>query len=164
MMNLLFSPTGRIAPSQYMRGMIILGVVAAVLALLPLLSMTLGTIAGLLGFVLFYCVIALGIKRSHDAGKSGWWSIAHILLFLLVSTALTWILLTVFGLSMGDMFRSAAGGDVSAVEEFTQASIIPSAIATLLTYPITAFLVNMLNPHDPTPNQYGNIVDGATFD
>ena len=164
MMNLLFSPSGRITPSQYMRGMIILAVVATVIALLPLVSVALGTIAGLLGFVLFYCVIALGIKRSHDAGKSGWWVITHILLFFLVSTVLTWILLTAFGLDMGGMFQSAVGGDISAVEEFTQASIIPSAIATLLSYPVTAFLVNMLNPHDPTPNQYGNVIDANTFE
>ena len=164
MMNLLLSPSGRITPSQYMRGMIILGVVGAVVSLLPLLSPALGVVGTLVGLVLFYCLIALGIKRSHDAGKSGWWVISHILLSILVSVIFTWLLFTVFGLDLGDLFSIAATGDTGAVETFTRASTLPSAVATLLSYPVTAFLVNMLNPHDPTPNQYGNVIDASTFE
>ena len=156
--NLLFSPSGRIGPSQYMRGMIIVAVISAVLALLPLVSPALGLLGSLVGFVFLYVFFALGIKRSHDAGKSGWMSITHFLLYLLVSTIVTFVIFSLFGLSLGDLFGSMMSGaaDPAAIEEFTAASTVPGAIATLISYPLNAFLVNMLNPHDPTPNQYGN--------
>ena len=165
--NLLFSPSGRIGPSQYMRGMIIVAVISALLALLPLVSSALATIGSLVGFVFLYVFFALGIKRSHDAGKSGWMSITHFLLYLLVSTIVTFVIFSVFGISLGDFFASIFSGstDVAAIEEFTEASTIPGAIATLISYPLNAFLVNMLNPHDPTPNQYGNpVAIETTFD
>ena len=164
MMNLLFSPSGRIGPAAYMKGMIIIGVLGALLALLALVSPAVGMIGSLVSLVLLYAFFALGIKRSHDAGKTGWLSITHFLLLMLVSTVFSWIFLKLFGLDIGDMFGSAMGGDTAAVDEFTTRSVIPSAIASVVTYPVTAYIVNMLNPHDPTPNQYGTIVDGATFD
>ena len=163
MMNLLFSPSGRIAPSQYMRGMIIIAVISALLSLLNLISVSLAVIGGLVGLVLIYCFFALGIKRSHDAGKSGWLSITHFLLLMLVSVAVIYVVGLLFGRSFEDLLGlgAATTGDVAAE---ARANALPGAIGQFLTYPITAFLVNMLNPHDPTPNQYGTIVDGATFD
>ena len=59
--NLLFSPSGRIGPSAYMKGMIVLAVISAVINIIPLFSPGLAMILGLLSIVLIipflFCTI-----------------------------------------------------------------------------------------------------------
>ena len=164
MMNLLLSPSGRITPSQYMTGMVVIGVVSALVALLGIYVPALEIVATLVSLVLFYAFFALGIKRSHDAGKSGWMSITHFLLLMLISMIALYVVGLLFGRSLGDLLGLAvASGADPAVEG--RANALPGAVAQLITYPVTAYLVNMLNPHDPTPNQYGNpVAIETTFD
>ena len=167
--NLLFSPSGRIGPSAYIKGLFVVGVVNA-LIMLSSLAGSLGDILGLLGLVTFYIFIALGIKRSHDAGKSGWLVITHILLWWGVAAIIAVIIGMITGVSLGDtfssMFGAAASGDTEAMEAITadlEASlsapgyVIPSAIGSLLSPVITGFLVNMFNKQDMGDNQYGPV-------
>ena len=163
--SLLFSPSGRIGPSAYMRGMLIIGAIAAALNLVLLVSPALGMILGIIGLVFYVCLIMMGIKRSHDAGKSGWMSVTHLLLFFGVSAALG-LLLNAIGMGVSEADEAAlqaAGetGDLGAVMELTgqiaQATAIPSAITTFLAFAITAFLVNMFNKQDMGDNQYGPV-------
>ena len=161
MMNLLLSPSGRIGPSAYMKGMIIIAVIGAVINLLPLISPALG-ILGLLGLVLFYSLIALGIKRSHDAGKSGWMVLTHILLVFGVGTAVSIVVAMVTGVNLGDIFGAAFSGDLEAAEAASAAVsspgyLIPSAIGGIASYAISAFLINMFNKQDMGDNQYGPV-------
>ena len=73
--NLLFSPSGRIGPSEFIKGIMILAVISAVLTIIPMFSFTLGSMLSIIGIVLLYPLVCLLIKRSHDGGKSGWMSI-----------------------------------------------------------------------------------------
>ncbi len=159
--NLLFSPSGRISPSLYMKGMVVLAVVSSILQLLPMISPALGVL-GIIGFVVLYCFFALSIKRAHDGGKSGWMSIVYFIISIVVSIIITVVIFTVFGLNFMDVISLAMSGDVEALESFTQKSIIPSALANLIVYPATAFVVNAMtkqDQHDNTFGPYGSTAD-----
>jgi len=144
-----------------MKGIIIIAVINAVLGLLPLVSPALGVL-GILGLVLFYIFIALGIKRSHDAGKSGWMVLTHILLSLGVSAVIMYILAMVTGISMGDVFGAAFSGDIERSEALEASMmspgyLIPAALLGLVAQLVTGFLINMFNKQDPGDNQYGPV-------
>ncbi|MGJ8560120.1 MAG: DUF805 domain-containing protein [Litorimonas sp.] len=163
--NLLFSPSGRIGPSAYMKGMIVLAVISAIISIVPLFSPGLAMILGILSLLLIVPFIFLGIKRSHDAGKSGWMVLTHLLLVIGVSVAITFILQA---LGMGpspemEAAVAAAGetGDLGEVMRLTgelaKETAIPSAISSLVGTLISAFLINMFNKQDAGDNQYGPI-------
>jgi len=159
--NLLFSPSGRIGPSAYMKGIIIIAVVGLILSVLPLLSPML-SILGIVGLVTFYIFIALGIKRSHDAGKSGWMVLTHILLSIGVSAVIMTIVGMITGVSLGDVFSSAFSGDQEAAEAAAAAFeapgyLIPSALGSFAGTLITGYLVNMFNKQDVGDNQFGPV-------
>jgi len=68
--NLLFSPSGRIGPSAFMKGMIILAVIGAVISLTGLINFQISQILGFVSFLLVIPLFFLLIKRTHDAGRS----------------------------------------------------------------------------------------------
>lgn len=161
--NLLFSPSGRIGPSAYFKGMIILAVISAIISIIPLFSPGLAMVLGLLSIILIIPFIFLGIKRSHDAGKSGWMVLTHLLLVIGVSVAITYILQA---LGMGPSAEAeaavtAAGetGDLGEVMrlsgELAKETAIPSAISSLVGTAISAYLINMFNKQDAGDNQFG---------
>ena len=166
--NLLFSPTGRINPSEFMRGALILIIVGFVLNALPAISFTLGSTLSLLGLVLIWCWIVLFVKRYHDGGKTGWMSIIPIVVFLVLSFIVSGIVSNVFAgdlnaeitqltqeaLSSGDSsnFLAATLGMGS---EIAKKTAIPTAIAgAVISYGI-AFIFNGMIKHDPQDNTYG---------
>ncbi len=162
MMNLMFSPNGRIGPSAYLKGMLIIGAISAVVNLLLFVNVALAVVISILGLVFYVVVIMMGIKRSHDAGKSGWMSITHLLLLFGISAVLGFVL-TAIGMGVDDAAITAAGesGDLSAIMEATgdamKAAAIPGAISSFLTFAVTGFLVNMFNKQDMGDNQYGPV-------
>ena len=70
--NLLFSPSGRIGPDEFMRGVYVVVAVSFLINLLPMVSVTLSSPLKLLMIGAAYCWVALFIKRFRDGGKSGW--------------------------------------------------------------------------------------------
>lgn len=158
--NLLFSPSGRIGPSEFTKGIMILAVISAVITLLPMVSMSLAMVGGLVSLVLLYPLFCLLIKRSHDSGKSGWMSIVWFILFAIIMVALSQVVTMVFGGDVQEAVKAAAeSGDLAAVMEVSQGlakkTAIPSAIAGLVGSFIAAFVINMLNKSDGHENQYG---------
>jgi uncharacterized membrane protein YhaH (DUF805 family) len=76
------SPSGRVGRSDYwLFGVLVLLVVDAVLGLIPGLN-------AIVFIVTAWCGLALLIKRCHDVGRSGWWSLIAFLpqLVLFVAT------------------------------------------------------------------------------
>lgn len=160
--NLLFSPSGRIGPDAYFKGMMIIAVISALINLLLFVSVGLAMVVSLIGLVLLIPLVFLGIKRSHDAGKSGWMVLTHLLLYFGVSFALSFILQNVLGIGAVDqdaINAAAESGDLSAIMDAAgaaaKAAAIPGAISGLVATAASAFLINMLNPSDPGANQYG---------
>ena len=158
--NLLFSPSGRIGPAAYMRGIIIYAVIGFIMTVLAAAVPALAVLAIPVSLVLLYIFIALGIKRSHDAGKSGWMVLTHILLSWGVGALVGFVVAMITGVSAGDMFGAAMSGDTEAVEAATAATQtlsygLISGVGSVVTALVTGYLVNMFNKQDPGDNQYG---------
>ena len=163
--SLLFSPSGRIGPSAYMKGMIILAVISAIISIVPLFSAGLAVILSFVSILLIIPFVFLGIKRSHDAGKSGWMVLLHLLLYIGVAVALTMILQAV-GIGPSEEAQAAIDAAAEAGDlgetmrlsgELAQEQAIPSAISSIVGTLISAFLINMFNKQDPGDNQYGPV-------
>lgn len=157
MLNLLFSPSGRIGPSEFVKGamaLIIFGIVSSFISYAGF-SAALEAILGLLTLVTLYCWVVLWIKRYHDAGKSGSKALIPIILYVIVATIAMFFL-------MGDLlaliFEAAAEGAEPSdeqIEAMTKDIMIPVIIVTVLIQLAFVFGFNRLIKHDPNDNQYG---------
>lgn len=163
--NLLFSPSGRIGPAEFTKGIMILAVISAVLTLLPMISMSLAMIGGLVSLLLLVPFFMLNIKRAHDAGKSGWMSILHFVIYIILGVVLSLLVGMFFAGSIDPEAmqaaaeEAAAAGDLAGVMEAAgdaaKAQAIPSAIGGLVISYIFAMIVNAINKKDMHENQYG---------
>ena len=167
--NLLFSPNGRIGPQAFFKGMMILAVISAVITLSGLVSFQLSQILGFVSLLLIIPFFFLLIKRSHDAGKSGWMSIVWFILWILIFVALGMLVNTIMPSAAQAELETALeaamteGGGLGDIMTLTKEmgpaiakqTAIPSAISGLVGTAIAAFLINMLNKHDDHENQYG---------
>lgn len=75
-----FSAAGRIGRLRYLAwatgGSLVYGVVAGLLGLIPVLGIII-TVVAILALIWFTVVTA--IKRCHDVGASGWWSLTSLI-------------------------------------------------------------------------------------
>ena len=165
--NLLFSPNGRIGPQRFLKGAIIIGVIGALLCLTGFLNVMIFAFAIILACLLVIPFILMGIKRAHDAGKSGWFNLVYVVIGLVVYFALTFVL-TLIGLAPSTAEQLASqerleevqgSGDIAEVmavmNDVMGPLIIPTALVFLLTPVIAAFVANLISKQDPHENQYG---------
>lgn len=166
--NLLFSPKGRIGPSEAIKGLIILGVLAGLIHLAMLKGAMVGGLAVLFGLlILLYPLLAVLIKRCHDAGKSGWMALLFVVLAIVIYSVLGMIaegfiatdLKTNFEAALLDIKGSTDPNETLAVmteygDPYAAATAIPSAAIAFLTFLITGFLANLVLKSDPDTNQY----------
>jgi len=163
--NLLFSPSGRIGPSDFTKGIMIIAVISAIINLLPFVSMSLAMIGGLASLLLLIPFFMLNIKRAHDAGKSGWMSLLHLLIYIVLAVILGFIVSKVFAGSVDPEAvqaaaeEAAAAGDIAGIMDAAagaaKAQAIPSAIGGLVISYLFAMIINMINKGDDHDNQYG---------
>jgi len=165
--TLLLNPQGRIGPSDFQRGALILIAIGFVLAILPLVSFALSFL-GILGLVLIYPWAVIWIKRLHDAGQSGWMFIAVALAWFVVSLIVGGIVSALF---MGDVAADMAkvdpedfGALMRASVEASRATILPSAILNAVVAYGFVYAGNMILKSEPTENQYGPAPSGAPAD
>ena len=174
MANLLFSPSGRIGPSAFLKGMAILAGISAVITLVPMFNYQLGGILALVSIVLLVPFFMLIIKRLHDSGKSGWLSILFLILIGIVAVVLQSIAGSMFGgdaaaemkaateelASSGANFGDIMAATAELAEEFGPAiakkTALPSAIAGFIGTMAGAFVVNLILKQDGHENQYGH--------
>ena len=157
--NLLFSPNGRINPSEFTKAALILIALGFVLALPEALGMTgaLTTVAALISFLLLYPWIVIWIKRYHDAGKSGWTCLVPIIIYIIAAIILMMVLL---GDEFMAMFQAASEGASQAeteamAEEMGQGKQIPLLIATTVLSAAIALGFNAIIKRDDHENQFG---------
>ena len=168
MLNLLFSPSGRISSSEFMTGAYVLIAAAFIIALLPLISYALAAPFGFLGLVMIYCWVVLWVKRYHDGGKSGWTCLLPIVVFLVLSL-IAGMVVSMMGLSGIDpamesqMNEAAESGDLSgmfsmlmgATGDIAKKTAIPNAISGAVVSLIVVFIFNGMIKGDPGENQFG---------
>ena len=166
--NLLFSPSGRINPGDFMRGATILIVIGFVLGILPLISFQLGSMLSLLGIITLWCWIVLFIKRYHDAGKSGWMCLIPIIAFIILSLIISQIVTSMFAGDLNAQMQEAAAeaaesGDLASVfgasmemgAAIAKKTALPTAVAGAVTSYLIAFVFNNMIKRDDHENQYG---------
>jgi len=174
MSNLLFSPSGRIGPGAFLKGIGILAVIGAVITALPLISFELGSALSLAGLVLLIPMFFLVIKRLHDAGKSGWLSILFVILIGIVASVLQYVAVQMTGgTAMAEMNAATdelarSGGSFNEImtasaqlaaeygPTIAKNTAIPSAIAGLVGTMLGAVLTNLILKQDGHENQYGH--------
>jgi len=157
--NLLFSPSGRIGPAAYMKGIFFLAIAGLIISFSALLG-PVAAVVGILGFVLLYCFIALGIKRSHDAGKSGWMVLLHILIYIVISAIFGFIISAITGVSASGAFSAAMNQDLEALEEIQEATtslsyVLISGVVGAIATVVIGYVINMMNKSDMHDNQFG---------
>lgn len=162
--NLLFSPSGRIGPAAYMKGIFVLAIAGLIISFSALLGPA-AMVGGLLGLVVLYCFIALGIKRSHDAGKSGWMVLLHILIYFVISAIFGVIVSTVTGVSASGAFSAAMNQDLEALEELEKATtsmsyVLISGVVGAIATVVIGYVINMMNKSDMHDNQFGPATTG----
>ena len=168
MKNTLFSPSGRLDPQSFIQGMVALALASAIIALTPLVSFKLGGILQIASILLMIPLFFMLIKRSRDAGRSGWMSILWFILILIVTVIISLVASKIFPHGVQEEMAMAMesamtdGGGLGAMMEITteyseavsKEAALPSALSSLIGTTASAFLINMLNPHDGD-NQYG---------
>lgn len=162
--SLLFSPTGRIGPAAYLKGIIAIAIIGFLAAFTALLGPA-GAVGSLVVLVLIYCFVALGIKRSHDAGKSGWMVLVQLIIWFIISMIFGFIVGKVTGVDAGAIFSAAMNQDMEAIENIEAATtsisyILISGVAGLVGTIATGFLINMMNKSDLHDNQFGPATTG----
>ena len=99
----IFSYTGRLNRERYILRSLAVGLVAAVLMFLAIfISEKVATLVNILAVVI---QIMLGIRRTHDIGKSGWW----MLLMIIPVVNFIWGLILIF--KKGDYGPNEYGAD-----------------------------------------------------
>lgn len=165
--NILFSPSGRIGPRAMLIGGAIVAALLFVVKASALLSVGLASILGIVGLVLIYCWFALFIKRSHDAGKSGWLAIIPVLLIVgvgifvenFVQQSVAPDLMAEMELAMQEAIEGGFGEVMAVGTEFgaevATATALPVAAARFIWSMIVVYGFNALLKSDPGPNRYG---------
>jgi len=166
--NLLFSPSGRVNPSDFMKGAYVLIAISFVLGILPLINYQLGSILSIIGLVFIWCWIVLFIKRLHDAGKSGWMCLLPILAFIVLSVIMSQIVTSMFAGDLQEAMKEATeaaaeSGDISSVlsaslemgKSIAKKTALPTAIGGAVVSFIIAYVTNMLLKRDDHENQFG---------
>ncbi|AXE63440.1 hypothetical protein HPO_17711 [Hyphomonas polymorpha PS728] len=173
-MELYLSPNGRIDQPTYWRAVIILFGISAVL---NVISAFVSPFLGFVGILFIWPWIAVHVKRFHDAGKTGWLTVAMVLLAIVVSFVLAAFLPGLFGVDQAalqaDMERqieqAAASGNPAAAmsvameasKAAAQAQLIPSLVSSLIVTGVVGAVMGLFKT-DPNDNQYGPGPAGAS--
>lgn len=173
-MELFLSPNGRIDQPTYWRAVIILFGISAVLSLI---SAFVSPFLGFIGIIFIWPWIAVHVKRFHDSGKTGWLTVAMVLLAIIVSIVLATFLPGLFGVDQAalqaDMERqieqAAASGNPAAAmsvameasKAAAQAQLVPSLVSSLIVTGVVGAVMGLFKT-DPNDNQYGPGPAGAS--
>jgi len=172
-MELLFSPNGRIAQPTYWRAIIILFVISAVINVAAAYG---SPFLGFAAIIFIWPWIAIHAKRFHDAGKTGWLTLAMIVLAIIVSAICSMLLPGLFGVDMASMQREMeenmqdymASNDPGAAmayvmeesKRISQAQLLPSILSSGIVTAVVGFVMSLFKT-DPNDNQYGPGPGGA---
>lgn len=173
-MELFLTPKGRIDQPTYWRAVLILFVISAALSVI---SAFVSPFLGFVGLLFIWPWIAVHVKRFHDAGKTGWLTVAMVVLAIIVSFVLALFLPALFGIDQAalqeqmqrEIDQAAASGNPSAAmsvameasQNAAKAQLLPSILSTLIVTGIVGAVMGLFKT-DPNDNQYGPGPAGAS--
>ena len=165
-MQLFLTPNGRIDQVTYWRAvLILLGISAA----LSVVSAFVSPFLGMAGLLFIWPWIAVHVKRLHDSNKSGWLTIAIVVLAVVVSMIAGFILPGLFGVDQAALqaemqreIENAAACDAAlamsaamdASKRIAQATLLPSILSTAVVTGVVGAVMGLFKT-DPNDNQYG---------
>src|SRR5690606_9729416 len=127
----MLNPQGRLGPKSFQTAGLILVAIGLVISLISAISLVLGALLGILSLILIYPWVVIWVKRLHDAGKSGWFVLLVILVWLIVSMIVGSIAAMLFAGAMvatnGAMYDSPY-----AMMSMMRAATIPGAIVNAI--------------------------------
>lgn len=173
-MELFLSPNGRIDQPTYWRAVLILFGISAVLSVI---SAFVSPFLGFVGILFIWPWIAVHVKRFHDSGKTGWLTVAMVLLAIVASFVLAAFLPGLFGIDQvalqqemeRQIEQAAASGNPAAAmsvameasKAAAQAQLLPSILSTLIVTGVVGAVMGLFKT-DPNDNQYGPGPAGAS--
>lgn len=163
-MNLFLSPNGRIDQGTYWRGVLILFAISAVMTAA---SAYVSVAISFLGIFFVWPWIAVHVKRFHDAGKTGWLTIAMVVLAIVVSMVASAILTPLLGgnvealqeemtneiMNMGDDPGAMMQVTMDYSKRIAQAQLVPSILSTGVVTGVVGAVMGLFKS-DPAANQY----------
>lgn len=158
LMQILFSPNGRIGPGAFWRGIIILLSFQIILTIISLYGpSSLGTLAGILSLLSIYPYLCVFGKRLHDSGRSAWMFLLFLLGYVLISIVAI-LMAPGFGEFMTQYMELVESGDTEGLEALSEQSenifAIPGMVGTIIANGLLGFLAARLHAY-PETNQYG---------
>jgi len=172
-MELFLTPNGRIDQPTYWRAvLILLGISVA----LSVIGAFVSPFIGFAGILFIWPWIAVHVKRLHDSNKSGWLTIAIVVMAIVVSMILGFLLPGLLGVDQAALqaemqreIENAAASDpalaisaaMDASKRIAQATLLSSILSTALVTGIVGAVMGLFKT-DPNDNQYGPGPAGAS--
>jgi len=173
-MELYLSPNGRIDQQIYWRAVLTLfGISAAI----SVLGAFVNPLLGLLGLVFVWPWIAVHVKRFHDAGKTGWLTVALVALALVLYVILGLAVPGLLGVDTAEieaemqreMERASSRNDGGAMfsammdgaRRANQAQLVSGIVSTGIVTGVLGAIMGLLRT-DPNDNQHGPGPGGAS--
>ncbi|MEE2525174.1 DUF805 domain-containing protein [Hyphobacterium sp. HN65] len=104
--RVLIGSSGKLGPVDFARGLLAIvavNIVFSILVLVPGLGMIFGLLGLLVALASIYAWVCIFSKRFHDAGKSGWMTLAAIGAAIVISIILNLVLNPIFGVDMSSL-------------------------------------------------------------
>ena len=161
--HVLLSPKGRIGPSDFGRGLILL---TGVMMLVQIASALVAPAFGILQYPLVFSYVCVFGKRLHDSGRTAWLYLAFLAGYFFIVTVGSAFLLPMLSpdaFSMQAEFQKVAqsGGIAAAFDAMTQDAqklARQSVLTTVVTFLIASGILGLIGGRlksDTSSNAYG---------
>lgn len=155
-----FSFNGRINAPTFVKAALMLVAIGIVISLAGTrIPQNFAPLLTVLSMVLYWPWVAIWVKRYHDADKSGWMVLVPILVFIVLSTAVTVYFmnkgLAVAHMTFMDLAEPANKAKFEAAMKGQQMAMLPLMVAVQM---IVIFGFNAIIKSDPEENRFGHPV------
>ena len=139
--RILFGASGKLGPMEFAQGLVAIvavNIAFSILSLVPGLGVLFSVVGIIVALVSIFCWVSIYSKRFHDAGQSGWMTLAAILAAIVLSVVIGIILRPVFGVSM------SMQSDMMAA--YTANAILVNILTTIIVNGLLGFYMFRLKP------------------
>ena len=139
--RILFGAGGKLGPMEFAQGLVaIIAVLLAInlLSLVPGLGVLISVLGLIVGLVLAFAWVCIFSKRFHDAGQSGWMTLAAILV--------AFVLYFVVGLVLSPVFGSVDYTNLSSMQTMAAGMVVKNMITSILVNGALGYYMFKLKP------------------
>ncbi|WP_323761475.1 DUF805 domain-containing protein [Maricaulis sp.] len=136
--RILFGAAGKLSPMEFAQGIIaiiVVNLLLQILSLMPVLGGVFGLVGILVGLASIFAWVCVYSKRFHDAGRSGWLTLAAIGAVIVVSVVVNLVLAPVLGAGAA----STGGWPV-----VTPATVLASSMTSIIANAVVGYFMYKL--------------------